>query len=324
MKKRNQWLMIGGTAAAVTLFAATAFAYTPNTEGYKAFKDVLKANGMSGQSIESATINGNFAVTVDGETVLVSNGTAKIAEAEDGHIVSSDFDFALMGVERSGSLYSGGNDYSFYAVDRTHGLHYQVIDSEEDNAGKHRERHDKDDFQGRSMSKAEEVLLDFVVGDLKDNFGVTNHADGSKTITVDIDEKDIPLPLRLLMDVAESKDGFKRKHEEEAPAEWERIKQIPFFQGLEDIRFEEQIPEMTEDFAIEHVKLKFTVNADNELRSVQGEVEVSGKDEAGVAHTVEIEGAGDVSGINATTPDAYDPAGKSIEIIDAATFEDRG
>jgi hypothetical protein len=323
MKKRNQWLMIGGAAAAVTLFTATAFAYTPNTEGYNAFKEVLKANQLSGIAFESATMNGNFTVTVDGKSVLAADGKMKVADAEDGHIVSSEFDFTLMGVERSGSLYSNG-DESIYMVDRTHDLHYQVINTNEENASKHRVRSHKDDFHDRSMSKAEEVLLDFMVGDLKDNFSVTNHADGSKTITADIDEKDIPLPIRLLMDVAESNDRIERKHTEEVPAEWERIKQLPFFKGLKDINFEEQMPELTKDFAIEHVMLQFTVNVDHELQSVQGELEVSGKDEAGVAHTVEIEGAGDVSGINATTPDVYDPAGKNIEIIDAATFDDRG
>ncbi|MBD3917377.1 hypothetical protein H8B09_01315 [Paenibacillus sp. PR3] len=323
MKKRNQWLMIGGAVAAATLFTATAFAYTPNTDGYNAFKEVLKANNLSADKIESATVNGNFSVTVDGETVLDSHGKAKVADAEDGHIVSSDFNFTLMGVARSASLYSS-NDESIYMIDRTHNLNYQVINHGGEDSGNRRERSDKDGRDDRSMSKAEEALLDFMVGDLKNNFSVANHADGSKTITADIDEKDIPLPIRLLMDAAESKDRVGRKHAEEVPAEWERIKQFPFFQGLEDINFEEQLPELTKDFAVEHVMLQFTVNANNELQSVQGEIEVSGKDEAGTAHTVEIEGAGDISGINATTPDVYDPAGKNIEIINAATFDDRG
>lgn len=321
MKKRSKWLMIGGAAAAVTLFTATAFAYTPNTEGYNAFKEILKANHQSGD-IESATVNGSFSVTVDGEKVLVSSGTAKVADGQDGHSVSSDFDFTLNGVERSGSLYSSDDD-SFYAVDRTHNLDYQVVDTDGEKIGKHRDRRHEYDNQGRSMSKAEEVLIDFLVGDLKKNFSVTNRADGSKTITVDIDEKDIPLPIRLLMDVAESRDRAERDHDKESSAQWERIKQLPFFQGLEDIDFEEQIPELTEDFTIEHVMLQFTVDADNQLQNVQGALEVSGKDDAGVAHTVEIECAGDVSGINATTPEVYDPAGKNIEVIDAATFEER-
>lgn len=320
MKKRSKWLMIGGATAAVTLFTATAFAYTPNTEGYNAFKEVLKAN--SSNTLESATINGNFAVTVDGKPVLIADGQTKVADAENGHLMSSDFDFNFMGIERSGSLYGNGED-SVYVIDRTHGLHYQVIKSEEDDGWKHRGRHDKDEVRNHSMSKAEEVLLDFLVGDLKKNFSVTNHADGSKTITADIDEKDIPLPIRLLMDVAESNDRMERQHEQEAPEHWERIKELPFFQGFSDINFEEQLPELTEDFTIEHVTLQFTVDANNELQNVKGELEVSGKDKAGVAHTVEIEGAGDISGANVTTPDAYDPAGNNIEIIDAATFDER-
>jgi len=58
------------------------------------------------------------------------------------------------------------------------------------------------------------------------------------------------------------------------------------------------------------------------LQGVSGELEVSGKDDAGVAHRVELEGEGDFSGINTTTPDVYDPAGKTIETIDATTFHD--
>lgn len=322
MKKKNKFIMIGATVGAMTLFAATAFAYSPNTEGYDAFKAVLKANHASGAAIDSATVNGNFSVTVDGETVLKADGTGKMGEAGGEHNVSGDLDFTLMGVERQASLYNSGDD-KVYLVDRTHDLHYQVINLDDEHAGKHHKWSDEKESQDRSMNKAEEALLDFLVGDLKDNFSVADGADGSKTITVDISKEDIPLPLRLLMDAASAEDKIGRAHAPEAHAEWEQLKQLPFFQGLEGIDLEAQLPQLTEDVAIEHVRLQMTVDANNEMQGVQGELEVSGKDEAGVTHRVELEGAGNVSGINATTPDAYDPAGKSVELIDAATFNDR-
>jgi hypothetical protein len=322
MKKKNKFIMIGAAVGAMTLFTATAFAYSPNTAGYDAFKSVLKANHASGAAINSATVNGNFSVTVDGETVLEADGTGKMGEAGGEHNVSGDLDFTLMGVERQASLYNSGDD-KVYLVDRTHDLHYQVINLDDEHAGKHRDWSDEEDFQDRSMNKAEEALLDFLVGDLKDNFSVANQADGSKTITVDISKEDIPLPLRLLMDAASAEDKIGRAHAPEAHAGWEQLKQLPFFQGLEGIDLEAQLPQLTEDVAIEHVRLQMTVDANNEVQGVQGELEVSGKDETGVTHRVELEGAGNVSGINATTPDAYDPAGKSVQKIDAATFDDR-
>lgn len=321
MKKKSK-IMIGAALAAMTVFTATAFAYTPNTEGYDAFKAVLKANHTSGAAIDSATVNGNFTVTVDGKTVLKADGLAKMGEAFGEHIVSGDLDFTLMGVERNASLYSNGDD-KVYLVDRTHDLHYQVINLDDEHAGEYGEWSDEEDFQDRPMNKAEEALLDFMVGDLKDNFSVENQTDGSKTIAVDISKEDIPLSIRLLMDATSAEDRVGRAHAPEAHAEWEQLKQLPFFQGLEGIDLEAQLPELTEDVAIEHVRLQMTVDANNEVQGVQGELEVSGKDEAGVTHRVEIEGAGDVSGINTTTPDAYDSAGKSIGMIDAATFDDR-
>ncbi|MDF2836620.1 MAG: hypothetical protein K0Q63_2260 [Paenibacillus sp.] len=322
MKKKNKFIMIGAAVGAMTLFTATAFAYSPNTAGYDAFKAVLKANHTSGADMESGTVNGNISLTVDGQTVLKADGSAKMGEAGGEHNVSGDLDFTLKGVERQASLYSNGDD-NVYLVDRTHDLHYQVINLDDEHAGKHHKWSDEEEFQDRPMNKAEEALLDFLVGDLKDNFSVANQADGSKTITVDISKEDIPLPLRLLMDAASAEDKLGRAHAPEAHAGWEQISQLPFFQGLEGIDLEAQLPELTEDVAIEHVRLQMTVDANNEVQGVQGELEVSGKDEAGVTHRVELEGAGDFSDINATTPDAYDPAGKTVEKLDAAKFDDR-
>lgn len=322
MKKKNKFIMIGAAVGAVTLFTATAFAYTPNTDGYDAFKAVLKANHASGAAIDSATFNGNFSVTVDGETVLKADGTGKMGEAGGEHNVSGDIDFTLMGVERNASLYSNSDD-KVYLVDRTHDLHYQVMNLDEEHAGgEYRGWSDEEDFQDHPMNKAEEALLDFLVGDLKDNFSVANGADGSKTITVDISKEDIPLPIRLLMDAVSAEDKIGRAHAPETHAEWEQLKQFPFFQGLEGIDLEAQLPELTKDVAIEHVRLQMTVDANNQVQGVQGKLKVSGKNEAGVTHRVELEGAGNISGINATTPDAYDPAGKSVTMIDAATFDD--
>lgn len=322
MKKKSKVLMIGASLAAVSMFSVAAFASTPEMEGYKAFKEVLKANQMSEQTLESATVNGNFAVTLNGETVLEADGLTKFKVAGDKHSVSSDFDFTLKGVERSGSMYSSGDDTA-YLVDRTHGLDYQVINLDDEHAGKHHEWKEEGDFDPRPMNQAEEALLDFIVGDLKDNFSVVNHADHSKTISVDVSKEEVPLVVRLLMDVA-SADGRKgHSNASEVPVEWENLKQIPFFQGFEAANLEEQLPELTEEVAIEHLRLQLTVDADNMLQGVQGKLEVSGKDKAGVIHRVEMEGEGGISGINATTPDVYHPAGKSIEIIDAEAFEGR-
>ncbi|MBT2289447.1 hypothetical protein J7E73_09945 [Paenibacillus albidus] len=322
MKKKSKVLMIGASVAAVSMFTVTAFASTPAMDGYRAFKEVLKADQMSEQTLESATVNGNFAVTLNGETVLEADGWAKIKETGDNQSVNSDFDFTLMGIERSGSMYSSGDDKA-YLVDRTHDLHYQVINLDDEHAGKPSEWKDEENSDHRPMNKAEEALLDFMVGDLKDNFSVVNHADNSKTISVDVSKEEVPLAVRLLMDVASADDRKEHSNASEVPTEWEGLKEIPFFQGFEAAELGEQLPELTEEATIEHLRLQLTVDTDNRLQGVQGELEVSGKDEAGVIHRMKMEGAGGISGINATTPDVYNPDGKSIEIIDAAAFEGR-
>ncbi|GIQ70491.1 hypothetical protein DUZ99_09920 [Xylanibacillus composti] len=325
MKKKSKvkvW-MIGAAVVALSLFTVTAFASAPNTPGYDAFKEVLKANHQSGEAMESATVRGSFAVKVDGETVLKLGGETKVEAKGDKQSVSSDFDITLMGIERSGSMYSSDAE-TIYLVDRTHDLHYQVIHADHDHGSKQHEWRDERGSHHRSMNKAEEALLDYMAGDLKNEFSLEEYANGSKTITVDISKEELPLPVRLLMDVALAADKNERNHTPAVSAEWERVMELPFFQGFDQAELAALLPELTEDVAIERVLLQMTVDANNQVQSVQGKVEVSGKDEAGVIRRVEIEGAGELGGINATTPDMYDSAGKSIEVIDAAQFENRG
>lgn len=81
-------------------------------------------------------------------------------------------------------------------------------------------------------------------------------ADDSKTITVEISKEEIPLPLRLLMNVASTVDKGERGHSSELPAELERLKQFPFFQGFEGIDIHEHLPELTKDVVVERVQLQ--------------------------------------------------------------------
>lgn len=323
MKRKSKVLMIGASVAAVSMFAVTAFASTPDLEGYKAFKEVLKANQIAEQTIESGTVNGNFSIQLDGKTLVEADGTAKVKDAGGKYSASTDFDLSLPGIKRSGSMYSSNGDTAYF-VDQTHGLHYQIINLDHEHDGKHGNRPEPKNAENRPINKSEEALLDFMVGDLSDDFSVASHTDGSKTITLDVSKEEVPTTVRLLMDVASAGGAGKPEHASEMPAELEGLMQLPFFQGFDTLDLEGQLPELTKDVAIEHVRLQMTVDTDNKLQGVQGEFEVSGKDEAGIAHRVTLEGAGDISGVNATTPDVYNPAGHSAEIIDADVFEDRG
>ncbi len=322
-KSKVRVLMISAALVAVSLFTVTAFASTPNHPGYAAFKEVLKADQMSEEAFESATVNGNLAVTVDDEKVVELEGATKVEEAGEEPRISSDFTFTLMGVERSGSLYNSEDQSSVYFVDRTHDLHYQVMNVDEEHDSKHH-KWEEGDAEHRSMNKAEEALLDYAVGDLKDDFSVAEHTDGTKTITVDISKEEVPLPVRLLLDVVSSQDHNERSHAPEVSAEWAPVMEMPFFQELLQLDLNEQLPQLTEELAIEHVQLQLTVDGNNQVQRVQGGIEWSGKDESGVTHRVAVEGDVTCSDINTTTPDVYDPAGKSINIIDAATFDKRG
>lgn len=49
MTKKSKVLMIGAVVAAVSIFSVTALASSPNTTGYEAFKELMKANPIRGK-----------------------------------------------------------------------------------------------------------------------------------------------------------------------------------------------------------------------------------------------------------------------------------
>jgi hypothetical protein len=99
--------------------------------------------------------------------------------------------------------------------------------------------------------------------------------------------------------------------------EWSFTKDIPFFQGLDGaFSFQQNLPKLTDDIAIDRMWVQMTVDAGSQVTGLSVEWLLSGKDAEGVAHNIRLAGTAKMIDINATVPDAFDPVGKTIELIE--------
>ena len=173
--------------AAVALFTATAFASAPSNEGYEALKQIMK-DSKSTEAFDSASFDGSFQVSDNGK--VIAEFTGKVKGNHEGKEASGNVRISLMGKAQDLSIYKSSE--TAYLVDENNVKYYQFVNMKEKTNREH-EYYSREDYSGgQRMGNTEEALIDYLMGDLKSQFELSQNADGSKTITLDLDRNEIP------------------------------------------------------------------------------------------------------------------------------------
>ncbi len=315
MKKRTLGLIVA-LAAAFSLLAVTAYASAPTFEGYEAFKDMAKSQDDTQVDHENATVTGQVIVKDNGETLVDLSTVLKTEDEDNG---SGWVKFTANGVSKELNVYSQGSDV--YIFDESQGLYY-LADKEAMEANEEYDYEDFEDYGHRSgnheeMTSAQEELLDFVMGDLKDDFEVTYNDDGSETITFELTKEEIPMLLNLIVSAIDGHDQNVDEYEEFSP-DATLLTKYPILSDF--MNMENDRPEIVENIELEYVKVAVTTK-DDEFAGMKFGLIVSGDDEEGLSHLVEVSAAFELSQVGTTIADAPDLTGKDFIEIDPEDFE---
>lgn len=166
------------------------------------------------------------------------------------------------------------------------------------------------------MTPQQEALLDFIVGDLKDNFSMTTLKDGNKVISFNAKEEDIPVPVRLLISAAAS--THQPKENKMDKFQMPLKKNIPLFDGMEEAH--KVMPKLKEDVKILEINVDLTVDNNDQIIGNAFVFKVEGKDAEGVNHEVTVKGVIDIEDVNQTTVDTIDVSDKDVTVIDVQKF----
>lgn len=299
MKKRLPLFI--ALIAAISLFSITALAFNGSNTGYETLKEALK----TGKHFNNATFDVQVEVIDNDVAILDAKVTGKADHTTRNG--SGQMILSANGLTKSAAFYKL-NDTAVF-VDQDKDLYYQVNDVN-DTKSPHKWDSKNEKFE---MTASQEAFFDYLAGDLKNQIGLIENADGSKVVTLDLDAKEIPVPLNLMISAATSSEEHRNDFAEDRHDE--KMKDIPFFAGFEDM--EKNMPKLKEDVKVTGLQVQITLDAQNQMIAYNFSATVEGKEANGTVHTITVKSTAKITDVDQTVVDTIDLTGKDVQVIES-------
>jgi len=263
------------------LLAVTVSASASGASGYETYKSAVKELVTTG----NATFSTSFDVKDNGNTDISGTSVEKL----EGTNSSSNTEVKIGDVTKDTetsrvdgkTIIKDGDNY------------YSMDNSARGNLGKGNRKFDA----SSSRAKLGEMILDTLVGDVKNQFVV----DGDK-ISVKLEGAQIPELAKLAISAAVEEQNDKKGNNKGESANDEVKKAL------------DNIPELKN---VDIKSLSLTAKVDGNILSENDvNIVITGEDENGVSHEFEISANTTVSNVNSTKVDAIDTVGKQVQTVE--------
>lgn len=290
MKKRT--LLVVAVLTAISLLAVLAYAETTQENGYDLFKNVLKAD----QEEKSGTVTGSLEVIDNGETLFAVDGN--ITGSKEEMSMSGQTVLSLPGFEKEITFY--GTEETLYVLDGSDvyvGTHPEI---DENQYSKHHGR--KTDGE-KDFDEKSEAVMDALIGDLALEFEAVADEDGTTDLRFELEKDEVPALVNLLVSMDD--EGKHSRMDEDH--DMMDLSEYPLFNELQNIK--EVHPELSENIVVEYLNVYLDLD-EYDVQGVTVNLVVSGDDEDGNAHRVEVNGSFEFSDETTVTP--IDLDGKTV------------
>jgi len=262
------------------LLSVTAFASANGASGYQTYKDAIK----NIVTTKNATITTAFSVKDNGNTTISGTGVEKLEGTNNSSdtkitIGSTTNDVETSSVNGQTIVKDGENYYSRAGNDKMRNVNME-----------------KKFDESSSKTKLGEMVLDTLVGDVKNQFVV----DGD-TISLKLEGAQIPELAKLAISAAVEEKNSKKANDKVDTGKdgmKEAFNTIPNLKNV-DIKS----LSMT-------AKVDGTNLTDNAFKIV-----ITGEDESGVTHEFEVSSDFVITNVNSTKADSIDITGKQIQAM---------
>lgn len=293
MKKK--WLVLGSTVGlSAALMVTTGLSAMASSSGYEAYMSALK----NARTIQSVTLQGAASIQDNGKVLETANAEFKM-NGQSG-AMSGTADIAAGGEHQKLSIYNQNNQ----TILKTDGSDTYYVKQDKNESHFKKMDHSTDPETSRQIG----TVIDALVGNLKDYVNLDSAADGTKMISMQLDQAQLPAVVNAIAPLAIKE---ATKHRDEMQSKDSTSQVLPFHKHL----LKDELPQLTQDIKIDHVSVKATVNASNYIQHQEADLTVSGKDAAGTAHQLVIHLQTDFTGFNSTTPDTLDLKGKKVQTL---------
>jgi hypothetical protein len=318
LKIKKKQVMVLSFVIGSILFASTAFAEISSKSGYDQLKDALK---YTAESCTSKLLN----YTLDLSMVIKDNGNIisqqdELMKYDVTKGAKEDKSTSINGKQTSEEYnYSDKNENINFSKDQN--IYFvNTFDNQREPGNI------TNPFKEKQAADIEKIA-DAVVGNLKDSIMVTENADGTKQLSGNLSEVQIPAIVNAVVSY-----GFKsrlgnsgmgnrvvsRAVKVKALGGSAVVKEVKGDAILQkDMAREEAsdstIPNIVDDIYVKEVKGNMTLNKEGLIESAMGSGTLSGKDEKGIEHKITFEVLAKMSDVNKTVVSKPDLTGKNVQ-----------
>lgn len=285
LKMNKKFVMASSFCIGALMLVTTAFADMASKSGYDQLKDAVKQTAKKASTeLPNYTVEFVSSVKYDGKVVYTESEKKKFDR------VNGMEENDMSREHSNGKVYKSYNyndkkQFIYYAPDSDT---YHITEYSED-----RKTGAMTDPFEDDMTKDVEMIFDAVVGNLKDYVAVEEKPDGTRVLSGNISEVQIPAVVNAAASFL-----FKREF---AGGSWYNTES-----GV-------QYPALASDIVLKSVSGKAVVDKDGIIESLSGNISLAGKDKDGTFHKIELELAGGVSDIGKTAVKTPELAGKKVE-----------
>ncbi|MBI6874112.1 hypothetical protein [Clostridium aciditolerans] len=272
-------LVIGGTV----LFG-TAYANASQLSGYEAYKAAIKDT----KNVKNETANLKVSVSDNGSNIIDMSTNAKINLASNG--------MSQVTTVKSGN---GSQTFSTYTQDGKSISKSSNSDVYNVRENKHKNTNKKDKAENPEIAKSVETVVDTLVGNMKNNVSTADNNDGSKKVSINLNENEVTPLVNALASMAMVKNSDEPIHNNKAG----------------DVNLRNILPQLQSNIKIKSVQVNGDINKNDILDNQVAKIVLTGTDAQGKTHEITIDATLDLSNINSTTPDTVDLTGKQVKTI---------
>jgi len=309
MKKRNI-VRITVLIAAIAMLTVTAFAQTTEYKGYEAFKNLLKDGNRGVKDETNLTMKGLLTLT-DNDTKIFSASAVMKGDKSD-KLLSGSVLLEKEDTLKEIKLY--GMDETSYIVDVDNDVIYQM---EKEETEKRYQRWEDNEEPQSGKHLAQEELLDFLAGDLKDDFDFVENSDGTKTIVFELTKEEMPMLLTLFVSAMDENKDPRESLMGDMDAE--RISKYPLLFELS--HWKDLMPKIVSEQEPDYIRIALTTDSENHPIALAFDFSINGVDQDGMHHYQTISGDFKVSDIGSTQVDRINLEGKSVIVVNKDDFE---
>ena len=282
----NKKIVTMATSLAVggSLLIATSFANASQMSGYDSYKSAVKDT----KNLKNETADIKVAVTDNGSNLVNLSSTVKLnlksnAMSSIITVTKGTTSQIFNNYMQDGKSINKNSDSAEYLVKTNNAKDFNKIDK----------------AQNPTVEKSMEVVLDTLVGTMKDNVVTTSNTDGTKNLAINLSETEVtPLvdavtQMALIRATKTETENDNKKNE---------------ICGLKNV-----LPQLESEIKIKSVSSTGKISKEDIVTNQTAKIVVEGKDIKGVKHEITFNIDLNLSKINTTTPDKVDLKGKQVK-----------